>query len=668
MSVTDKKILNRLYLVAIGMLLFAIAIAIKLVSIQFVDGEKYRELAQDQTVKEFKIKPNRGNLYASDGTLLATSVTKYDLRFDALAPSDENFEKYVKPLSDSLGVMFNKPTSYFQNVFRKARNNKNRYMLLTRNLGYTDYMRIKSFPLFNKGPYKGGIITEQETVREYPLGRIAQRSIGYERVNSSGQTQGAGLEQAYNQYLEGREGQRLKQKIAKGQWKPITDYNEIEPQDGADVVSTIDVNIQDVAHHALLEQLQKYKADHGCVVVMDVKTGEVKAISNLGMSTEGNYYERLNYAIGETYEPGSTFKVASMMAALEDKVIDTGYVVDTKQGQITFYNRYHVRDAHHGGFGKISASEVIRFSSNVGIVEIIDKFYGDNPKKFVNRLYNIGLDNKLGLSIKGEGNPFIPYPTDKNWSGISLQWMAYGYGVELTPLQMLTFYNAIANNGEMVKPRLIKEIKSWDGSIEKFDKEVINPSIASQETLHEIRAMLKSVVENKHGTAHALYTPDFPMAGKTGTSQKDYGKGSTKLNYISSFAGYFPANHPKYSCIVVIHNPDKSKGFYGADVAGPVFKSVAQKIYTNSPVIDTIENLHEADKPSAKAYQQYYAQAQQKRTTVPDVKGMSGMDAISLLENLGLKVRIEGDGKVKSQSLRVGEKIEKNQTIVLQLS
>lgn len=669
MPITDKNILSRLYFVAGCMFFFALAIVVKLVTIQVVDGEKYRELAEQRTVKNFTIEPKRGNLYSDDGSLLATSVTKYDIRFDAITPQHKVFEEHIKPLSDSLSVALGRSSSYYSNLLRKARANKNRYLLIAKNVGYTEYVRIKNFPLFNLGPYKGGVIVEQETKREYPLGGMAHRSVGYERVDDKGYYTRVGLEGAFGDYLRGTEGHRLKQKIAKGQWKPITDYNEIEPKDGYDVVSTINVNIQDIAHHALLKQLEKYKADHGSVVVMEVATGEIKAISNLGRTNGGAYYERLNYAIGESHEPGSTFKLMSMIAALEDKAVDTSDVIDTENGIISFYGK-KVRDSKRGGYGKITVSEVLERSSNVGIVKIIDKFYKDQPEKFVNRIYNMGLNEKLGMSIKGEGSPIIPHPNDKSrWSGIALQWMAYGYGVSLTPLQTLTFYNAVANGGEMVKPRLIKEVREWDKVIYKFDKDVINPSVCSKETISKVQAMLKNVVEDKHGTGHGLYSPNFSMAGKTGTAQKDYADIS-KMNYISSFVGYFPADEPKYSCIVVVHNPDKSVGYYGADVSGPVFKSVAQKIYTNSPLIDTIEELNEESDKTEKDYQSYYAKVKKRNNLIPNVEGMSGMDAVSILENLGVRVKVEGSGvgKVKSQSIKGGQKIESNQTIVLQLS
>lgn len=667
MATTERGILKRLYFVAGCMFLFALAVLVKLFVIQNVEGDKYRELADQRTIRNFTIQPNRGNLYASDGSLLATSVTRYDVRFDAITSSDKNFNANVKPLADSLSKLLHKPSSDILRKLRKARASRNRYMLLAKNLGYADYIKVKQMPLLNLGAYKGGLIVEQRTVREHPLGDIAKRSIGYYRYNKDGEYTPVGLEQAFAEYLNGVEGHRYKQKIAKGQWKPINDNNEVEPQDGYDVISTIDINVQDIAHHALLTQLEKYKADHGCVVVMEVATGEIKAISNLGAASDGSYYEKFNYAIGDASEPGSTFKLMAITAALEEKVVDTNYMVDTEGGVIKYYGK-SVRDSHHGGYGKISLSEAFEVSSNTGVVKMIHEKFSDNPKRFVNRLDAMHLNKPIGLPIKGEDSPIIPHPDDKSrWSGIALEWMAFGYGVELTPLQTLTFYNAIANNGEMVKPRLVKEVKEWDKTIYKFDKEVIDPKICSQETIDKVKQLLKNVVESSHGTGHKLYSPNFSMAGKTGTCQKNY-RDKSKMNYISSFAGFFPADNPKYSCIVVIHEPDKSVGYFGADVSGPVFKSIAQKIYTSSAVIDTVDDLDKGDEKAAKNYEAFYAKAQKHYTKMPNVVGMPAMDAVALLENLGLKVSLKGNGLVKVQSVQPGEIIKNYKTISLELS
>ena len=668
MAITDKKILTRLYIVSVCLFLFAITVVVKLVSIQMVHGNKYKEMAHQRTERLFTIAPNRGNLYSDDGSLLATSVSRYTIRFDAVTVKSSDFEEGVQPLCDALANLFGKPSAYYEQILRKAKANKNRYTLVARNLDYSDYMAVKAFPLFNKGPNRGGFIVEQKTVREHPLGKIAERSVGYERFDENGYVTRVGLEGAFGYYLRGIEGKRLKQKIAKGQWKPIGLDNIVEPKDGYDVVSTIDINIQDIAHHGLLTQLEKYKADHGCVIVMETKTGEIKAISNLGRTEDGKYYERLNYAIGESHEPGSTFKLMSLVAALEDKKIDTSTVIDTEKGRWKIYDRI-VRDSKHGGYGKISMARAFEVSSNTAFAKMIHTSYKDEPSVYVDRLMSMGLHQELGMPIKGEGKPVIRYPGDKGWSGISLAWMSHGYEVSLTPLQTLAFYNAIANDGQLLRPRLIKEVKEWNKTIYTFDKEIINEAICSKETAKQVRNLLKNVVEKEHGTGHRLYSPNFSMAGKTGTAQKNYvTRDPDKLKYISTFAGYFPADDPKYSCIVVIHEPDKSVGYYGADVSGPVFKSIARKIYANNPLIDEIETLEPLNEDLEASFQSYYVEAQKSHNHMPDVKGMSGMDAISILENMGLEVEIKGNGKVKKQSISKGTDLEKVKKIILELS
>lgn len=666
MAFEEKNIMNRLYIIAGCMFVFAIAISVKLLNIQFIDGDKYRELAEKTTVKNFVIPANRGNVYADDGSLLATSVPKYDIRFDAVTVSEEDFKENLKPLSEGLSEMFGNSVSYYQNMFRKARANKNRYLLIVKNLGYSDYIKVKNLPLFRKGPYRGGIIVEQRTVREHPIGQIAQRTVGDEAFDRPGYY-AVGLEGAFNNLLTGKEGHRLKQKIAAGQWKPVYDDNEIEPQDGFDIVSTININIQDIAHHALLKQMEYYEAEHGSVIVMEVATGQIKAVSNLGRTSKGTYYEKLNYAIGESHEPGSTFKVMALMAALEDKVVDTSTVVDTGKGVKTFYGR-KIYDSHRGGFGKISVARALEVSSNIGLATIIDENYSQNPNRFINRLKSWHLDQKTGVAIKGEGAPFIPEPGGKKWSKNALPSLAYGYNLELTPLQTLTFYNAIANDGVMVKPRFIQEVRAWNEKVTSYDTEIINPKICSRETLKQIKEILKNTV--RRGTGRSLYSPDFSMAGKTGTAQTEYWMPDWKSNrrYISSFAGFFPAENPKYSCIVIIHKPSTKKGFYGGDVAGPVFKRIAQKIFTDSTIIEEVESLEQVDPGIENEFEAYYAKLQKAGKVIPNVTGMAGMDAIALLENLGLKVRVIGNGSVSKQSIKNGEVLKKGQTITLYLS
>ncbi|NJB36083.1 penicillin-binding protein [Croceivirga sp. JEA036] len=669
MATTEKTIMHRLYLIAGVLFLFGVAVVWKLVDIQMVKGDEYKEMALAKTEKMFTIQPNRGNIYADDGSLLAASVAKYEIRFDTNTVTAKDWEANIGPLCDSLGVLFDKPSSHYRQLLRKARANKNGYKLIARNVSYLDYQRLRSFPLFKLGPHRGGFIESHRVVREYPLGKMAARSIGYERVDENGYYTRVGLDGAFGEtYLRGREGKRLKQKSAGSQWKPVGFNNVVEPQDGRDIVTTINSNIQDIAHHALLKQLEHYKADHGCVVVMETETGEIKAISNLGRTEEGKYYERLNYAVGESHEPGSTFKLMSLIAAMEDNMVDTSTVVDTEKGRYRVYDRV-VKDSKWGGYGKVSVADAFAVSSNTAFAKIIHENYKDKPEKFVNRLMNMGLHKNLDLPIIGEGDPVIRYPGDKGWSGISLAWMSHGYEVSMTPLQTLTFYNAIANDGEMLKPRFIKEARVGNKVLKAFEKEVLNPSICSKETVKKAQQMLKNVVEKKYGTGRGLYSPSFSMAGKTGTCQKNYvAKDPDKLAYISSFVGYFPAENPKYSCIVVIHEPDKSVGYYGADVSGPVFKSLAQKIFINSPVIDKVNPEHPKEELVEEDFGKFYQVAQKTHKTIPDVQGMSGMDAISLLENLGVKVQVKGNGKVKKQSVKAGTALNKVEQVVLELS
>ncbi|WP_052184302.1 penicillin-binding protein [Psychroserpens sp. Hel_I_66] len=646
------------------MFVFALAVVFKLCTIQFVQGDEYRNMAQERTIQNVEIPANRGNVYSADGSLLATSIPKYDIRIDAIQPKQTVFNELVKSLADSLSKFSGKPSSYHLKRIKQARLDKNRYFLLARDISYSDYIRIRNFPMLNLGAIRGGLIVQQEEKRDHPMGGIAERTIGYEKIDDDGNVTRPGIDGYFGKkYLRGKNGKRLKQKIGNGKWKPIVDYDQVEPKDGYDIYTTIDVNIQDIAHHSLLGQLELYEADHGCAVVMDVETGEIKAISNLGRNTNGKYYERLNYAVGESHEPGSTFKVMAFMAALEDKMIDTSTVVDTQNGSKRFYGRT-IRDSK--GHGKISAARALEVSSNIGLATIIDDNYSSQPKKFINRLKAWKLNDTLGVSLIGEGIPDIPEPGKSNWSRNALPSMAYGYNLRMTPLQTLTFYNGIANGGEIVRPRFIKSVKEFDREIEVFDKEVINQKMCSDKTLAEIKEVLKNVVVR--GTGSRMYSENFSMAGKTGTARTDYAdfeEWKKDRKYVSSFAGYFPADNPKYSCIVVIHEPSTKVGFYGADVSGPVFKRIAQKIYTETPLIDEVQTLEIVNSKNDEAYESFYDIARTYKTIMPDVVGLPAMDALALLENMGLKVKIRGAGNVTTQSIDKGVKVKPNQIIVL---
>ena len=436
------------------MTLFLLAIIFRVVNIQYVQGEKYKKLSTELTIKQDTIRANKGNVYAADGNLLATSMSKFTIRMDVVAAvKNRAFEKNVAGLSKELSKMFGKPIMYYQTKLITAKKRKNRYLLIARNVGYNDYLKMKKFPIFNLGVYGGGFIAEHKTVRAHPIGKIAERTIGYDDYRGE-----AGIEGAFADFMQGENGLRWKQKIAKNQWKPISDVNEKEPIDGHDIITTIDVNIQDITHHALLRKLEYFEADHGTAVVMETATGEIKAIANLGRTSEGKYYERLNYAVGEHLEPGSTFKLMSIIAALEDGKVDLNTIIDTKNGVLDFYGS-KVRDSKKGGYGKISVARVLEVSSNVGVVKLIRKHYDHQPEKFIKKLETYGFTKAIGFPIKGEGNPVVPKPSDKRWNKISLEWMSWGYGVSVTPMQTLMFYNAVANNGVMVRYTNTKRIK-----------------------------------------------------------------------------------------------------------------------------------------------------------------------------------------------------------------
>ena len=666
----QKSILTKFYIVAAFMTLLFSLIIFRVIDIQYLQGNKYRKISKDLTRKPFAIEANKGNVYASDGNLLATSMSKFTIRMDVMSVDVKIFDRDVVKLSRSLASFLGKSPKFFEKKLRNARKSKNRYILIAKDIGYNDYMKMKQFPIFKLGVYKGGFIAEHKTVRAHPIGKIAERTIGYHDNRGD-----AGIEGAFVDYLKGEDGLRWKQKIAKGQWKPINDVNEKEPVQGYDVVTTLDVNIQDITHHALLRQLEYFEADHGCAVVMETATGEIKAISNLGRTSAGKYYEKRNYAVWEAHEPGSTFKLASLMAALDDKMIDTSTVVDTEKGRIFIHGK-RVEDSQRGGYGEISAARVFEVSSNVGIVKLIREHYDDKPEKFLDHLKDYGLTNKIGLPIKGEGKPIVYYPGKPGWNKISLEWMSWGYSIAVTPLQTLMLYNAVANNGEMVKPRFIKELRKENRIKKSFQKEVINPQIASPETINKLKKVLENVVEK--GTANNIYSSNFSMAGKTGTAKKYVGRhvnkkgdtiagGYSNKRYVASFAGFFPADLPKYSCIVVIHDPLKKKGYYGATVAAPVFKEIAQKIYTTTSVDDDLVKEKFSSQKIGDQYSSFYNKIKNTET-IPNVIGMPAMDAVSLLENVGLNVKIKGIGKVKKQSIKKGTLIKKGATIILNLS
>tara|TARA_B100000035_G_scaffold134394_1_gene114387 strand:+ start:143 stop:1972 length:1830 start_codon:yes stop_codon:yes gene_type:complete len=580
----NNNFLWRLYLVSTVMLMFGLGIGYKLFHLQFIDGDKYRKIAEEKTLKSFVVNSSRGNIFSEDGSLLATSTTKFDVFFDSKTVPNHIFNSEIQSLSIELSKILGDDDVKWLNNFREAKNNNNRYLPIIKNIDLDKVNEFKKLPIFKYGSIKGGLIIEKKIKREYPLGKVAERTIGYEKINKDGDYWGVGLEHAYGSFLRGKNGKMTKRKISNGQWKVLESNLNKDPIDGLDINTTLNTYMQDVVHDYLLEQTEKYEADHSTAVLMEVATGKIRAISNFGRTDQGKYYEKLNYAVGESIEPGSTFKLMTIIAALEDQVIDTLQMIDTENGEIDFYG-FKVKDSRKGGYGQINAMDIFRLSSNTGIVKIISEAYKNQSEKFVDRLFNMGLNNSLDIEIKGEPIPKIPHPLDSDWNGLSLPWMSYGYGVSLTPLQILSFYNAVANDGIMVKPTFLESSNKL-GALKKntFKKQILNPSICSKETLSIVKKMLYDVVHHKNGTAKNIKSNNIKIAGKTGTAQVGYG--TDKVDYISSFVGYFPAENPKYSCIVVINKPNKNKGYYGSDVAAPVFKRIAEKISSRNPVIE----------------------------------------------------------------------------------
>lgn len=700
-----NDIVWRVGLVYVVILVFAVVVASKLIVLQFIKDDEWKKIAREERIKYVEIPSHRGDIYAEDMRLIASSVPYYQVRMDfkADALTDKVFYGNLDSLAICMSQLFrDKNTQMYIREFRRAREKGERYYLVKDNVDYLQLKKLKQFPIFRRGRYKGGVIYVQKTRRVRPHGELARRTIGF--ITQSETDNDVGLEGAFNQYLQGVNGYKKMQKLSGGAQMPIDGEGEVDPKDGSNIITTIDIDLQDVAHRALLEQLKKHDAQYGTVVLMHVKTGDIKAIVNL--SKYGNKYsDDYNYAVGSSTEPGSTFKIPAIMTALEDGLINLNDTIDTGNGRYEVFKDFYIKDDSYGrgGYGNLSVKQVIEKSSNVGMAKIITKSYKKNPTHFVDKLYNWSLNEPLGVEIPGEGIPQINYPGDKLWSGVSLAQMSFGYEVELTPLQILTFYNAIANNGIMVKPRFVSEVRSHGKTVQTFSPVIIEESICSKNTLKKVRTMLEGVVEN--GTATNLKASHFKIAGKTGTTQiyNKVGGYKGKRSYQASFAGYFPVSNPTYSCIVVISAPSRNV-YYGNQVAGPVFLEIANKVYSNRLELQKSLNSKQvkiADIPYSKngylpetkkvlsdlgikvAIQRgtedwIYTQKEENRVLLgnksmvdnlmPDLISMGLKDAIYILENMGLEVEVHGRGSIKKQSIPVGSRITKGQKVILELS
>ena len=685
--------------IAIGLL--AAALLIRIIILQYVQRGKWTDMAEKFVYKSGEVQADRGDILTNDGRLLASSVPYYTIYMDTRSSgmSSATWSNGINGLSAGLAQLLgDRSASGWKSVITEARKKGDRYFLIQRKVNYETLKKLKALPIFREGQYKGGMVAQAENRRILPNSDLASRTIGYLNLGEGNQV---GVEGAFDKDLAGKNGVAIKQRLTGGDWITVEGPGSVDSRDGNDVVTTLDLDLQDVASTALLNQLRKNNADHGCAVLMEVSTGKIKAIANLGLQDDGDYHETYNYAIGESTEPGSTFKLASIMAALEDGVIDTSDYVDTGDGTVKYYNKI-TRDTK--AHGRLTVKQVFEESSNVGTSKLIYANYKDDPKKFVNRLYAMRLNKPLELQIKGEGDPLIRYPGDKLWSGLSLPMMSYGYEVQLTPLQILSFYNAVANDGRMMRPYFVTAVMRNGSVIKNYEPEVIINSIASRSTIRKAKKMMEGVVE--HGTATNLKNPNYKIAGKTGTAQiaKDkYGyRTGDHMSYSASFVGYFPAENPLYSCIVVVNSPSGGV-YYGNIVAGTVFKEISDKVYATRFFREYKPENKDDVKPSAPdAGNGYRADINEvlknldvryQRTAdddwvatresgdtvrlagvkiqqglVPDVRGMSLRDAIYLLENSGLRVRYSGKGRVLRQSPEHGARYNDGTIVSLEMN
>jgi len=705
-----KSILIRTTVVFSGMVVFAFLIGYSLFKIQFMEGKHWRALADSLSTRVFEIEAVRGNIFDCNGNLLATSLPIYDIRIDAKSQAfkdEEYFQNNIDSLAFGLANLFkdNSELAYKKSLVR-IRKEGNRYFLFKRKISYHQMRALTKLPIFRMGKYKGGLLITERTRREKPFGLLAERTIGFKQEEGAVRV---GLEGFFDESLSGKSGKHVMQRIAGGTWMPIDDEFMIEAKQGRDVITTLDINLQDVAENALLNTLLENDADYGTAILMEVATGELKAIANLTRKSEGVYNESYNYAVGECVEPGSTFKLISTLALLQDGKMNPEDKVDAEGGEVRFCNVV-MKDSHLGT-GVISLQEAFEHSSNVAFGKLMQKHYSKDPQKLYTHYKEMGLTEKLNLQLSGVGFPLVKSPNNKTWSCTSLPYMAIGYELQITPLQLLSIYNAVANNGVMVRPMLVKRIEQ-DGKIMKeYKTAIMNPKICSKEVAKQLQNMMEGVV--LRGTASLLKSGFYTYAGKTGTAvvannKRGYQAGGGK-SYRASFCGYFPAENPKYSCMVLISRPRK-ENYYAAKVALPVFKEIADKVYASAlnlhrelkfvepsftqdlplitmsdksdvkVVLDQVklsshfhnDSIHQDETDWVIGSAQDNSIAIQpvlvSAGKMPDVRGMGAKDALYILERKGVKVNIQGLGRVKKQSVSPGTPLRKYQNIQLQLS
>jgi len=665
--------------------------------VQVVNGPQLRSMARNMNLRNDTLFAERGNIYSEDGVLLCSTIPQFDLHIDFSVIKKDTFDKYKDTLAESFSaILKDKSKAAYLYELTTEFNDTARYYELAHNLPYYDYQLIKQLPIMKLGSRRGGLVVEQKNKRINPFNVMALRTIGLWRKNS----QVIGLEATYDSVLKGANGYCIKQRMPGGQWM-IIQGSEQEPTNGFDLVTTLDVSIQDIAEHALESQLSKFECLYGTCIVMEVKTGKVKAIANLGRQKDGSYWEDFNYAMIPT-EPGSTFKLMTLLSLFNDKHITVEDQVNAQGGSASFGNRT-MKDSHLG-LGVLSVKQAFALSSNVAMAKLAYQFYAANPTAYTNFLKKLQLDQKTGIDLLGERKPVVKTPLNKSWSATSLPWMATGYEVMIAPLRTCMIYNAVANNGTMMKPYLVNAIRSFDKDVQVFEPEVVVPQIASKDAIRQARQALEEVVLT--GTGKHIQSPFYSIAGKTGTAQvADKGITYTDGVYQGSFVGYFPANNPTYTISVVIRTKPHSGAYYGGTIAAPVFRMIADKIYANSigQNHNQLDSLAKVNNSNVVAVAQQgskvnkilqalsykytnasnatWTQLQDVNSTgarsagvpiyannMPDLSNMHLSRAIALLEACGLKVEVKGAGQKVSQSILPGQKIVKGQKVTITLN
>ncbi len=701
MNPETQNIIKRIGILYWLIILLGILIIIQVVALQLNTELKDEGIKISYRTEE--LTAVRGNILANDGRILATSLPYYEIRMDCTVAPDSVFKKNISGLSGALAGFFrDKSAEQYREEITKARSNNGRYKKIgNRLVDYSELQQIKKFPIFKLGSNKGGMIPEQRHIRKNPYNRLAFRTIGW--TNTEGVA--VGIEGAFDHYLRGTPGARMVKRIPGGDWMPVNSEVDIAPRDGDDVVSCIDVDIQDAAETALRRQLGNSTVfEAGTAIVMEVKTGEIRAIANMKRNADGTYDEAFNYAIGSATEPGSTFKLATLISLLEDNKVELNTLVNTGNGSLPYKGRT-VRDVTPGGYGTIPVIKVFEKSSNVGFAKMAIDYYKGREKQFVDHLYAFKFNEKLNLQIMGEAAPTVRYPGDKMWSDVSLPWMSFGYEVLVTPMQTLAFYNAVANDGKMVKPKFVKELRRQGSVIKRYPTEIISASICSPAVLKKAKKALEGVVNE--GTAKNIKdSTRYSIAGKTGTSQIAFDGVYVRDGYRkhqASFVGFFPADKPKYTAIVVLYSEKTQSNFYGGTWAAPVFKQIADKIYISNPNWNNPvepESKQYADMPVVKSgkkaevdevlsglkipaeriskdnawigvkiYDDHVEEVPRNMptSTIPSVFNMGLKDALFVLENLGLNVSFSGKGRVMAQSLPEGTPFSRGQHIHLEL-